>query len=453
MTKDFETFRDPLLSLFQSAAVDVGKKIDQQSASRGGPRSQITSSAKSDLEAIATSIARRERGEEDDATPAARDLSKLGIARACAEWGLRYLKAVALGNQASILALEDEFTAGTCDPAWLGTLREYRSYFDASGKRKPIPYIRPAQIGAQVIEIKADASIGLLADWGTGARPAVEVLKALASDQADVLVHLGDIYYSGTPSECAQNFLQLVNLVLRQAAAMPVFTLSGNHDMYCGGVGFYDLIKQLNPSPFTQPASFFCLRSADENWQLLAMDTGLHDDNPSGIADALTYLEDDELEWHCDRIREFPGRTILLSHHPLFSAFSAIGAPGADGKRTAVNRKLLTAFERLSAEKAIAAWFWGHEHNLAIYNPFAGLARGRCVGHGAVPVSVLDQIYEPVGDLGDTPTIIPGTELGKGPGVYNHGYAMLAFRGKACRAEYFEVAGGKKNLIFGEDFE
>ncbi|TIR17122.1 MAG: hypothetical protein E5X33_27150 [Mesorhizobium sp.] len=249
MTKDFETFRDPLLSLFQSAAVDVGKKIDQQSASRGGPRSQIASSAKSDLEAIATSIARRERGEEDDATPAARDLSKLGIARACAEWGLRYLKAVTL------------------------------------------------------------------------------------------------------------------------------------------------------------------------------------------------------------RIREFSGRTILLSHHPLFSAFSAIGAPGTDGKRTAVNPNLLTAFERLSAEKAIAAWFWGHEHNLAIYNPFAGLSRGRCVGHGAVPVSVLDQIYEPLGDLGDTPTIIPRTELGKGPGVYNHGYAMLAFRGKACRAEYFELAGGKKNLIFGEDFE
>ena len=102
-------------------------------------------------------------------------------------------------------------------------------------------------------------------------------------------------YYSGTPSECRTNFLDPIEALLRKDKALPMYSLSGNHDMYCGGVGFYSLIAELNPAPMTQPASFFCLQSADQKWQLLAMDTGLHDDNPITVADALTYLEDDEL--------------------------------------------------------------------------------------------------------------------------------------------------------------
>jgi hypothetical protein len=63
--------------------------------------------------------------------------------------------------------------------------------------------------------------------------------------------------------------------------------------MYCGGIGFYDLIQKLNPSGSRQPGSFFCLRSVDQRWQFLAMDTGLHDDSPFSVTDALTFLEKD----------------------------------------------------------------------------------------------------------------------------------------------------------------
>jgi len=56
---------------------------------------------------------------------------------------------------------------------------------------------------------------------------------------------------------------------------VPTFTLAGNHDMFCGGAPYYKLIDQLG-----QPASYFCLRN--DNWQFLAMDTGLHDNNPEG---------------------------------------------------------------------------------------------------------------------------------------------------------------------------
>jgi hypothetical protein len=219
--------------------------------------------------------------------------------------------------------------------------------------------------------------------------------------------------------------------------------------MYCGGVGYYDLIRTLNKSPFEQPASFFCLRTSDERWQFLAMDTGLHDYSPMSVADTLTFIESDELEWHCQRIDEFPGRTILLSHHQLFSAFSAIGSP-IEGKRSPLNPKLYESFERLNRSNKIAAWFWGHEHTLSIYEPFAGLERGRCMGNGAVPTSIIDKIYEPLKDLDRTPSIKHGPQLAPVGGVYAHGYSMISLQNGRCPASYLQDLGGSASVLFEE---
>ena len=457
MSESFKTFRDPVLSLYQSAVVEVAKKIDQGAKAGPSRRAGVRRSMVSTLPDIAAQIAEREfnrsvGGASRTATAGTspRELSKTGIAQVCAEWGFRYVKALALGDEKAIAQLKDEFTAGTCDPAWLSTLEAYRSYFGEDGRRKAVPYIRAASVGSKTIEIKANARVALMGDWGTGAAPAIEILKLIARENPDAVVHLGDIYYSGTPAECGSNFIEPINAVLRKEKPLPVYSLSGNHDMYCGGTGFYSLIAQLNDVAFRQPASFFCLRSADEKWQLLAMDTGLHDDNPITVADAITYLEEDELVWHCDRIREFSGRTILLSHHQLFSAFSPIGSANSEGRRSAINPRLLEAFKQMTKTKSVAAWFWGHEHTLGIYKPFAGLERGRCLGHGAVPVSTIDEIYRPLPDLESTPSLVDQSTLGTMGGVYNHGYALLAFGDDLCRAEYYQATNAGRELIYAE---
>lgn len=459
MPDSFRTFRDPLLSLYQSAVAEIAKKIDQGTNTRATSRSVALRSMTSSLSDIAAGIAEREYNHATGSSapiprgdPTARELSKIGIAQVCAEWGFRYLKAVASWDNQAIAQLKDEFTAGTCDPAWLTTLEAYRGYLDDDGKRKAVPYVRAATVGSKTIEIKSDARVALMGDWGTGAPPAIGVLKYVAGENPDLVVHLGDIYYSGTPAECQSNFIDPITNIIRARMNIPVYSLAGNHDMYCGGIGFYELIRQLNPAPLTQPASFFCLRSADEKWQLLAMDTGLHDDNPMTVTGAVTYLEEDEIAWHCDRINEFGGRTILLSHHQLFSAYSPIGSADAQGKHSAVNPRLLQAFQQMTRKKGIAAWFWGHEHTLSIYNPFAGLERGRCLGHGAVPVSVIDKIYEPLSQLDVTPSLLDQSKLGSTGGVYNHGYALLTFSGDSCRAEYYEAANGVRALVFDESF-
>src|SRR5258708_32002745 len=165
----FPTFRDPLLSLYQSAVAEIATKLDRAGTGASGSR-HLQRSASSTLPDIAAEIAGREyRLARGDAPPFSsddntRDLTKLGVARVCAEWALRFLKASAVGDDKAISQLRDEFTAGTCDPVWLSTLEEYRRYVGSDGKRASIPYIRPATVGPKTIEIKARARVILIGD-------------------------------------------------------------------------------------------------------------------------------------------------------------------------------------------------------------------------------------------------------------------------------------------------
>jgi hypothetical protein len=452
----FDTFRDHFLSLYQSAVSDVASQIESKAAVPA--RRGLQRSAVSALPEIAASIAAREFAKQrnlaaPNARPLPRELTRVEIGEVCAELAFRYLRACVTNDAAELARVNDEFIAGTCDPAWAGTIKEYIRYFGLNGTRNKIPYIRAAAVGGKVIEIDSESKMAIAGDWGTGADPAIQLLKQIDSVSPDIFIHLGDIYYSGTPLECQKNFVEPISRVLRANGRNPkIYTLSGNHDMYCGGVGYYGLIKELNEERFVQPASFFCLRTSDERWQFLAMDTGLHDYSPANVGDAVTYLEPDELRWHCERIEEFPGKTVLLSHHQLFSAFSAIG-PSNGGKRSALNPKLHEDFLKLNASGKVSAWFWGHEHTLSIYEPFADLRRGRCVGHGAVPTSIVDTIYEPLADLEGIPRIKDGTRLANVGGVYAHGFATIALEKEFCRAVYFQDLGGRKDVLFEERFD
>ena len=209
------------------------------------------------------------------------------------------------------------------------------------------------------------------------------------------------------------------------------------------------LFDELNAQPHRQPASYFCLRTADQAWQFLAMDTGCHDNNPITVTDAVTFVEEDELRWHLERIQEFPGRTILLSHQAFFGLF--FNWPAAqDGTRQATNPKLLDAFTQLAAKGRIAGWFWGHEHTLSIYKAFAGLERGRCLGHGGVPVSLEDEIYKPVDGLALVPEVVDDKRLGAQGGVYAHGFAIIDLDLESAKVTYFQDINDKAAEMFSE---
>lgn len=453
MDDETTTYRDHLLSVYQSAAAEVARimaarRID---GPPGATRHGVASDGLAAVERAASQAAGRRFAARTgtDGPPGAG--AGAGI-RNCAELGLQFLEARLRGNEAELARLEGEFRAGTCDPAWASTLLEYARYFGPNGTRRSIPYVTPSLAGERVIEVRAGARIGLVSDWGTGAGPAADVMGQVARLEPDVLVHLGDVYYSGTPTECDVNFKRVIDAAFAPRPAPSTYVLAGNHDMYCGGVGYYGLIGSLNPEPLTQPASFFCLRSSDERWQVLAMDTGLHDYAPTSVADAVTHVEPDEVEWHRRRVAEFAGKTILLSHHQAFSAFSAIGPTKAGNKRDARNPNLVAAHAALNANAKVVAWLWGHEHNLCVYQPYAGVARGRCIGYGAVPVFARDDVYAPLDGLEDAPRLVPNTMLARDGAVWTHGFAFVTLGTDAapCAAEYHQVLGGQSSLVFSE---
>jgi hypothetical protein len=450
------TFRDPFLSLFQSAAAEVARRRAGAAATGAledaGDSEEV---AAADVAAARFANAKRRaegiEPEPDESTA----LEEVGIgenAKICAKLALQLAWARLRGDTVMAAQIEHEdLPKGKCDASWASTVKEYFKYFGVDGQQGAIPYIKPSDVGAKVITIKSNARIGLVGDWGTGAAPAIRVLRQLKAQSPDVLIHLGDIYYSGTDSECHANFEAIVDAVLeRKNGKLPVYTLAGNHDMYSGGLGYYALLKRLNQPPLTQPASFFCLRAEDNSWQLLAMDTGRFDFNPITVAHALTHVDPAELDWHEQRIKEFPGKTILLSHHQLFSAYSQIGEAQANGRFPAYNGELKKALDRLQAAGRIPAWFWGHEHNFCIYQPYLGLQRGRCLGHSAIPVFIEDEPYQLLKEIDDPPQIVAGTQLSTADGFYRHGFAVLTLAGTSAPADYFEDRSGTATKMYSE---
>lgn len=213
---------------------------------------------------------------------------------------------------------------------------------------------RPA---ASVTEISDQTRIGIVGDWGTGLYGAPRIARAISTDGQgfDLLLHLGDVYYSGTRSEIRQRFLRDWPL----AAAPLNRALNSNHEMYSGGEGY--LRDTL--SAFGQTASYFALRNS--HWLFIGLDTGYVDHD----------IDDEQREWLTAVLGHAGSRQVILfSHHQLFSHFGSQGS------------KLSKCLGDLLSSQRIDRWYWGHEHLGLVYDrdPKTGLV-ARCVGHGGMP--------------------------------------------------------------------
>jgi len=414
------TFRNPKASLWQSAA-------DRVRAGRSGARVRpglddpIVSEA-SELAALVESGQGVERLAAAIRTPAA-TMADAGLHCSRLSMALGEARAVAAQNDVERCSRELDPDSGSCDADWMGIAEEYaRNLVLHFG---PPPYRRHTALGDFVIEGKlpARARIAIASQLGTGLAPARETLRQIAARQPDVFIHLGDILYSGTPFEVKRYFLEPLEetIGLDRTAC---YSLCGNHDVYSGGEGYYEVLLEA----LKQPASYFCLRN--DHWQFLALDTGLHARIP-GRGPA--YLEASELAWLKHKIESAGGRqTALLSHHPLFSAHEAIGD-------TFYNEDLYS--QVAPALDRAAVWFWGHERRLAIYDGFdalqPGLARGRSLGRGAEDA--------PEGPAAPEVRILKSHPLSEGA----HAYAIVELDGAKARISY-HTSGAAGAPLFEE---
>lgn len=466
----FNRVQDPHLSLWQSvvaqtirAELDASESPAMLLASSDHP---LARGVHAHLDAVVAGddVAAPEPDAGDDAVHAF--LSYIGLERAKALVDGDEERAEALADMGRRYSGKDKLWA-ECVKVWAECYilysKTYR-YLDWTEEGR-------GDLNYGVIEwrIPNDAKVGIVGDWGTGMDDATWLLRDLVEKhQPAAIIHLGDIYYSGTTQECELNYERILREV---APGIPVFTLAGNHDYYALGWGFHDMLTRLNRDipGARQETTYFCLRTEDDGWQLLAADTGLGDSAPGNAFNpryAGPALRTTEVEWHRDKLETFDGGTVLLTHHQLYSANAAInGSLSPYNSLPFVNVFLNKVFSPFYRDK-IAAWLWGHEHNFVAYRDgFLDLRKGRLVGCSAYEEASSDDPYKinyPQVQYLD-PT---GYRLSQTGGWYNHGYAVLDFAERRApswpiRARYYEYpswgaerpANPASTLILDESLE
>jgi len=230
--------------------------------------------------------------------------------------------------------------------------------------------------GTGIFPIANTSTVALAADWGTGTIPAYRVANQIRSlePRADVTIHLGDVYYSGTEQEYRDWFLGEEDW---PRGAQHTFAMNANHEMYSGGAGYFDTALEA----LQQETSYFCVES--DYWRIVGLDSGYY----SGIFPLLEKfwlskirLDESILQWLKSVVFVDPRDrrpVIVLTHHQPFSAFG----PGY----ASLTKNLAPYLDR------ILLWMWGHEHRFAGYGPVTrggAVIRGRCIGHGGMPIEV-----------------------------------------------------------------
>jgi hypothetical protein len=323
--------------------------------------------------------------------------------------------------------LEAKFGTGFGGGDWFGWIR---SVFDHVDRRVAHAQVRPATTSAEVIS--DTARVALTADWGTGLYGAPKIAEQMRKKAPfDVLMHLGDVYYSGTEDEVQHRFLD----PWPRTAGRLSRTLNSNHEMYSGGFGYFKLALPA----LGQASSYFAFQN--RHWLLVGLDTAYVDHDMDNEQVAWLNLVIDQANRLAAGTRK---KVVLFSHQQLFSRLDNQGP------------KLRQALRHLLDAKAITAWYWGHEHQCVIYDRHAqyGLL-GRCLGNGGIPEVRKSEVkqapterkvgatmWKRLSATGDSPACLvldgPNPDIaGEEEKFVPHGFMTLEFNGATLTERVF----------------
>jgi predicted phosphodiesterase len=220
---------------------------------------------------------------------------------------------------------------------------------------RPKPTFR-RPTSALPVSIPDNARLAIVGDWGTGMYGAPVCAASIDREHFDLIVHLGDVYYTGTAHETRESF------VTNWPRTGPKLgrVCNSNHDMYSRGEGLFDVALPL----VQQDSTVWAV--ANKHWLLIGLDTAI--EGPD--------LQSDQIQWLGELLatQQRDRRVMLFSHHQPFSLLSN------------QHEGLQAALEPLLTSCRVDRWYWGHEHRMVAYDlhPRWGL-HGRCVGHSGYP--------------------------------------------------------------------
>jgi len=335
------------------------------------------------------------------------------------------------------------------DPGWALAVVEYVKLKIENNAHEfgcsPVHYTAPQEDKLTVL---------VVGDWGTGIWndgregttlkcPSQLVMEEMSKHQADLYIHLGDVYYAGTedgllglfPGEEKSNFTDLWKLE-------PSFTLNSNHEMYDGAHGYFDTALT-SPAFATQNgASFFSINFGD--WILLGLDSAYYDPSTLFMEGALYKDRNDmcpgerkQYEF-IQKVGKTNKKIMVMSHHT-----------GMDNEGGSTNKLWDQVTEALGRNPDY--WYWGHIHNGVVYSnqSAAGLkgTKCRCSGHGAVPFGngyVFEQNSAPKSPLPFiefyTNTPMPNPEIPQQELRVLNGFTKLSFTPSGLSEEFIQVS-------------
>jgi hypothetical protein len=296
---------------------------------------------------------------------------------------------------------------------------------------KPKARFKIATAAKSLIQLPDVCKVALLADWGADNEHAKKLGDLAIARGADIVMHLGDIYYSGSEAEC-QTFLK--NWPLRDAQGNPAtgrsFALNGNHEMYSLGRYYFTTVLD----GLGQEASYFTL--SNNWWQIQGLDTAYVPFSISG-GDIDANMKP-QWDWLIDSIKSNPGKkNIFLSHNQPLSAhlpeFEAAGPLNYE----------YHLLQEATNSNAIFAWFFGHEHRCTIYDDTKTDFKARLIGNGSIPHHPQEEVSPEKDETNTacTPFVaVNKCAIDAGP-VAISTFAMLTFDKETCDVDYINEDG------------
>ena len=328
------------------------------------------------------------------------------------------------------------------DPKWIESVL---NYVHTGRKRVAFPTHQAHNLNpVRQFVSDPEISIAIAGDCGTDADAALAVRKLMKAKHPHYTIHLGDVYYSGLNSE------EHVFLPTWPEGSDGTYTLNSNHEMYCGGAGYFGTLLGNPLFNAQQGLSYFAL--TNDHWLMIGLDSAyfgyyqsllyeegsICEPNPAREPDGMA-----KVTWIRDLLKQHAGkRVVLLTHHDGFDV-----NPG-NGK---VSRKPL--YQRVTGEFGEVSdwwWYWGHVHTAITYGRLFfdrnSSLSARCVGHGAIPFEPFARDLNRLGD-GEVRVEWAETDLARNGGDSRrapNGFLLLTLKGAELREEFYDELGRQR---------
>lgn len=280
-------------------------------------------------------------------------------------------------------------------------------------------------------QIKDETSIVFLSNWANNSISSIEVLRAIKKLKPDYLIHIGNVYYSGTVHEHLDNLITPLN-----SLGCRKFILPGVHSYYSGTLGVDYALRSIG-----QNAPYFSLYN--KHLQIEGLDTSYHNSKFK-----VFYHDSDPsiTSWHNHRVKiaKVNGRRIFfVSYHSPVSIKKPLDE--IDGDRVCVNKKLIGQFKGTIDD--LDGWFFSQERSFDLMEPYVVddhvIVRPRLIGNSsAVYLSEDLTGYPGDFDLIDDRHPIP-ISMNIFPSRYttmlNPTYTVMKVNAKRIKITYYEL--------------